>query len=486
MQQNTAFRQAQDHARQQLRIQQQRIWQHIIRRPQEQNQGDYQRALDSNVLSRNYILAVYDRIFACFQLAARTNPFAFGAWVQRLLAQDLLPYDPVYTTHFGLEPDRKDESDDNQTFAFTSRDFMQRIQRCGGVPPLGAMRFDAFQNQFRDTISSRIPIVSQLDLPNWIRSVVMPEMDHSPVCHYHAPEAPSAPNSVELIHFNTAYRYGDDFRLLAAAGMYTLPQLRHWAAMLFYSDPRIVCRLRRWWSSHPDTPLLKAVVFLVQCLLFYIPCARDVWPREANRALDVIVNQILAPEHHVVDAPTDIMTYLKPHNIPDKKDVNLAAEKIHFNDDNRNLENDFHFQQIFDRAFPHYHNELRQRQEVANQRVQIYLVRSPDAWKDFVKLYPDPVPPYTYIWNVYDDGGIDSSRTFTQKTWFILLGVVDPQRRELEYEEDCMGPAPLGKDKLRVTRCSFFRRYIPDNIDVEFRGSAAPFTLVPTASVFSW
>jgi hypothetical protein len=169
--------------------------------------------------------------------------------------------------------------------------------------------------------------------------------------------------------------------------------------------------------------------------------------------------------------------------------VNFAAERKNF--EAFVLDNDFHFQEAFDYAFPHFHFELCQKPEIADRKVQIYLVRSPGAWAGVLGLYSVPPIPYIYAWNVYTDGSMyvltnEHTPRFTPKTWFILLGVADPQRRELEYEEDYMGPAPLGKDKLRVTRCSFFRRYIPDNIDVEFRGSAAPFTLVPTASVFYW
>lgn len=480
--------------------------------------------LDQLVALYTHLRYVLARIEAA---AANTRVMAYRPWLMRLMmiSDSIVPEEYLTPRLRGLfflnvrAP----------KFTFTTRNLAHRLRQCGlpildsdVLQNMAAHWFDPAKGAWDEIDKSTMPCVQFTELTDWLNTPYRRESDNdvrAMVPTYHDPHhiqlsaTPSknlsAPFSIDDL-IATRPAAATHFMLLADT-LYGRGRLRYWAAQLYYRDPRAWRALRQLVHTQD-----VYVGVLLQALLFMQPT----YPTHMERVkttltlLETNSTQVffagvtdptgipaqVAVPSPFLDAKKWVNEYWKSTETFQTKGfswkystaaappvVSEASEAKQERIDVY-LRNNYHFQTVFDCALAAFHYHLCHKDDVVRKypdALPFLLVRSGSAYQRHRRVVEEHVHVYL---TVAKDGALSyhtpANGIWNDQSWF-LIGLMDDQvdlnREGVVLEEDWKGPAPPGPDLLRVTKCSFFRRYIPDT-DVSLLpgpGMCAPFTLLP-------
>lgn len=440
--------------------------------------------------------------------------FAYRGWLQRLLDEhvlDKLPFHEMYQ-RFRIPEDPSD-------FEFSS-DKLSRVLGKLGVPleadeiqDMTNRRFDLASGTFVRDDLRQLPCAHADELEQWLaQPLFTPDLDNDPralASVYHAQHAkPLVAVPDETANFVlrdmkvetilTDKPITNTHFVLLADTLYTRSRLRFWAAQLYYRDPRIWVVLRQ--LVQPPQSRTIHVAVLLQALLFLhaeyprnMDAVRDTWamlctPNDIKDFQSRI--RLPAGVPLAVAVPSPLLASDKWLNVEWANRDAFTKPKQGWPHGAVDPDNDWHFQCVFDCVLAAFHYHLCHKgdyiQEYPNS-FPLVLVRSRTAF-DRRKNLLDTQTRVQLIVNLsgamaYKD---TPGAVWSDDTWFVL-GLLKPDHSVVSkngnFEEEWSKPALQDRNDLRVTLCSFFRRYIPDDLSQPLPGPGvgAPFTMLPLA-----
>lgn len=447
---------------------------------------------------------VFSGLFATNQ----TRVFAYRPWLMRLLEKQIIDELPIaIATRFGVSPKPP------QPFEFTTENLSRALGLCGvplqaeEIQNLGSRRFDPVSAEFVTDGLERLPCAHKAELQSWVeqKRPYMGELDNDPrpiASIYHTADRVQLHAADVKRNFSPGVTTVDGvllsiptavlhFMTLADA-LFTRTQLRYWAAQLHYRDPRIWRTLRRL-ANGPQINLPHGAV-LLQALLAMQPN----YPAAATTTWSMLTNPNSAKEFEklvqlptnvpfTVAVPTPLFTADRWFNTEWADANTLRNNRPWWKPDTVDLSNDWQFQRVFDCVLPAFHYHLCHRYAMEyDDAFPLLLVRSDKGYRQAQNIIQTQVRVYVMV---KTNGVLYSTDTpltvWPDDAWFVV-GLIRDANADLGrgiYEEYWTKPAPNARDELRATKCSFFRRFIPDDDSqpVPDPGVAAPFTLLPLA-----
>jgi hypothetical protein len=443
------------------------------------------------------------RIFTQIRATKDVRVYAVREWLQRLRVKRLIDDIPRdLQQRFLLPP-----NDNYPNFVFTTDQLGSAAALCAlplersKILQLDRTRFDPALCTFVTNDNMfLVPCASKSELLSWTALLPngYPVTDRAELAslRYHHKDQPALEDfkvSATVAECVQTHPMAAADVMRIADALYTRPRLRCWAAQLHHRDPRLYRALRPL-ILRPD-PAPETCV-LVQALLLLQPMFPNA--AETQRVLGLLeqhdatnfskcVDGALPPLH--IAAPTPLFTDEKGarHWINTEWVQNAQAvfnsKKPGWDANAVDTENnDWHFQCVFDFVLAAFHTYLCFTQANEYTAFPMVLIRSMQTGA----AHPGVVAKITQGLMVYKNGKLalfNESRPWTNDTWFVLalLQPAAGAQRALQLEEHWTQPAPKDRTQLRVTHCSFFRRYVPDDGSQPLvpQGAAAPFTLLP-------
>jgi hypothetical protein len=468
---------------------------------------------DTAPFTSDQLVAIYTHLRYIIQRLAATptvRVFAYRQWLLRLVSHKIIQAIPPALVKFFWLPNAV------SAFHFTTKNLHHTLRQCGLpvqdpsiLQDLESHWFDPVEGAFTPNNMKLMPCANRSDLEAWLQAPYFMELDNdvrpiAPV--YHDPnqrQLSSNPNgnfSTNLTmddYISSRPTIASHFMQLADA-LYDRKKLRYWAAQLYYRDPRVWCQLRRLVNAQEPHVwvLLQALLFLHPMFPTHMDHIQNTLELLSTNNTEKFANQAFVPTH----VPPQVAVRSPPFangawiNLNWKNADEFKIDKPQWKSsedakDNKfevDLANHYHFQAVFDCTLAAFHFHLCC-QGFNYDVFPLLLVRSQQVYEAFRELVEKQVNVYLVVRKDgrmrYETAG---NGIWTRDAWF-LIGLMKPNidltqhLQGFKYEEQWFGPAPLGPDKLRATRCSFFRRYIPDHHfePLPGPGMGAPFTLLP-------